>query len=262
MKRGCRRAGWRACLLGIGFGWVIAGALIALLASEGPARAEQASTDLRHFWRFDTDKPGESPVGFTAGTVVAGANSKSQAGTWKVEADPQTPTPPNRLTQEASCSAAGADAICFQLLLANDLTYEYPDLTVRLKTASEGARGRAGLVFGAKDTRNFYAAIVDLAAETMEVIRVVDGQVSLIGRAPAKRKQALWHMLRVQHNTILSKDFLEISFDGKLAFTHSDKRLGIGQIGLVTRGDAPIWFDNFDAVQLFSQRPLSPPAAY
>jgi hypothetical protein len=94
------------------------------------------------------------------------------------------------------------------------------------------------------------------------VVHVVDGQLTVIGREPVKRRKTDWHLLRVQHNTILSKDFLEISFDGQIAFTHWDKKLGAGQIGLVTRGDAAIWFDNFDAVQLFSQRPLSPPAAY
>jgi hypothetical protein len=103
---------------------------------------------------------------------------------------------------------------------------------------------------------------VDLATEVLEVVRVVDGQVTVMGREPLKRRKTDWHVLRVQHNTILSKDFLEIAFDGQIAFTHWDKKLGAGQIGLVTRGDATIWFDNFDAVQLFSQRPLSPPAAY
>ncbi|MBM4123423.1 MAG: hypothetical protein FJ246_00475 [Nitrospira sp.] len=264
MDTGCRWAGWAGWQnwVGVACGWLVAVSLLAPPAGEGTARAEQNAPDLRHFWRFDTEKSGESPAGFTAGTVVAGANSEGQAGTWKIEPDPQTPSLPNRLTQEASCPSAGADAPCFQLLLANGLTYEYPDLTVRLKTAAEGSRGRAGLVFGAKDTRNFYAAIVDLAADVLEVVHVVDGQVSLIGRGAVKRKPTPWHSLRLQHNTILSKDFLEISFDGKIVFTHLDKRLGTGQIGLVTRGDAPIWFDNFDAVQLFSQRPLSPPAAY
>lgn len=225
-------------------------------------RAEPASPDLRHFWRFDQDKPGEPPNGFAAGTAGG-----QQAGTWKVEADPEAPSPPNRLAQEAACpTVPGAEQpSCLQVLLVSGMTYEYPDLTVRLKQAAEsphGGAGGGGIVFGAKDARNFYAAIVDLAADVLEVVRVTEGQVSLIGRQPAKRKPVAWHTLRVQHNTILSKDFVEVSFDGRIVFTHWDKKLGGGQIGMVTRGDAAVWFDNFDAVQLFSQRPLSPPAAY
>jgi hypothetical protein len=118
-------------------------------------------------------------------------------------------------------------------------------------------------VFGAtKDARTFYAAVVDLAAGTLDVMRVMDGKMTSIGREAVKLKPVPWHTLRLQHNTILSKDFLEISFDGHIVYTRSDEKLGAGQIGLVTRGDAPVWFDNFDAVQLFSQRLLSPPAAY
>ena len=117
-------------------------------------------------------------------------------------------------------------------------------------------------MFGARDQRNFYAALVDPASEMLEVIRVVDGQISILGREPAKREKGAWHRLRVQHNTILSKDFLEIAFDGRIVFTLWRQALGAGQIGLATRGEAPLAFDHLAAIQLYSQRPLSPPAAY
>jgi hypothetical protein len=238
---------------------VIVGLVAWFGAGHALLQAEPTSPDLRHFWRFDQDKLGDAPAGFSA--VMLG---EGQMGTWKVEADPQAPSVPNRLTLHASCPGAGSaeKPDCLQVLLVNGLTYEYPDLAVRLKMASEGPCGGAGLVFRAKDARNFYAAIVDLATDSLEVVHVVEGHVTVIGREPVKRRKTDWHLLRVQHNTILSKDFLEISFDGQIAFTHWDKKLGAGQIGLATRGDATIWFDNFDAVQLFSQRPLSPPAAY
>jgi hypothetical protein len=234
-------------------GWLAAG----LLLGSGLALAEKPSLDLRHFWRFDTDKPGQPPAGFSA--VVLGEGPAD----WKVESDPQTPSAPNRLVQNASCQAS-----CFQLLLVDGVSYEYPDLTVRLRFAPPNASGgnagaAAGVVFKAeKNAQNFHAAIVDPERNELRVVRVTGGQVTELGRAPVKLKPVPWHTLRLQHNTILSKDFLEVSFDGQIVFTHWDTRLGSGQIGLVTTKGAPVWFDNFDAVQLFSQRPLSPPAAY
>lgn len=227
--------------------------------------AETASPDLRHFWRFDTDKPGQPPAGFSA--VLFG---EGPTANWIVEADPQTPSAPNRLVQSTPCQTVPdhAPSGCLQLLLVDGLIYEYPDLTVRLRFAPRNDQsgtggGAAGIVFKAeKDARNFYAALVDPAAAALEVIRVVEGRVTVLGREPVKRKPVPWHTLRVQHNTILSKDFLEISFDGQIVFTRWDTKLGAGHIGLVTKSGAPIWFDNFDAVQLFSQRLLSPPAAY
>ncbi|MCH7566668.1 MAG: hypothetical protein IH787_03240 [Nitrospirae bacterium] len=117
-------------------------------------------------------------------------------------------------------------------------------------------------MFGLKDPENFYAALVDLTAGTLEVIRVLDGKDTVLGRAPVRRKQAPWHSLRVQRNTILSKEFIQTSFDGRLAVSVEDNALGAGQIGLMTRGGSLMGFDNFHVIHLYSQRPFSPPAAY
>ncbi len=148
------------------------------------------------------------------------------------------------------------------MLLAEGLIYDYPDLAIRLRVTSPGSQGVGGAVFSVKDSRNFYATVVDLATDTLEVIRVLDGKETMLVRTQVKRWAAEWHLLRVQHNTILSKEFIETVFDNQLAVSVQDKALGAGQIGLVTRGEATISFDNFHAIPLYSQRPLSPPAAY
>lgn len=243
--------------------WTISGEGLTRAEGQGAGaqtqpRREQTTHDLRHLWNFDAEKPGQTPAGFSAGTIGSGLR-----GVWRVEADPQAPTAPNMLVQTMPCSSA-ANSECLQVLFAEGITYEYPDLAVRFRIASEGLRGGGGIVFGARDARNCYAAIVELATDTLEVVRVVDGQVTVLGHEPVKRGKTAWHLLRVQHNTILSKDFMEISFDGHIVFSswYKYKELGAGQIGLVTRGEAVVGFDNFHAIQLFSQRPLSPPAAY
>src|SRR5574341_1250795 len=229
-----------------------AGALVVLVlaGAEPPVKREHTTNDLRHFWNFDGDRPGERPSGFSTGTIGEGT-----LGEWKIEADPQAPSSPNRLVQTTPCPAGTAG--CLQVLLVEGTTYEYPDLTVRLRPAGEGNQGTGGLVFGARDARNFYAAMVDLATDTLEVIRVLDGRVTVLGRQGVKRDKSAWHRLRAQHNTILSKDYVEISFDGRIVFSTWEKAVGSGKIGLITRGEGPLAFDNLNAIQLFSQRPLS-----
>ncbi|MEW6543995.1 MAG: hypothetical protein AB1411_10340 [Nitrospirota bacterium] len=238
---------------------LIVGSRHALAGEEKGARAynekAQAELDLRHLWNFDKDKPGGPPAGFIALTVGAG-----QAGGWTVEADPLAPSAPNRLSQTVLCPGG-----CYQLLLAEGVTYDYVDLTVRLRVvsgtpATTGATG--GAVFRVKDERNFHAALVDLAAQSLEVIRVVDGQATVLAHEPVKLRPGAWHPLRVLHETILSKDLMEISFDGKIVFSTWDQERYGGRIGLATRGDAAIGFDNFHVIRLYSQKPLSPPAAY
>jgi hypothetical protein len=213
----------------------------------------QVFRDQRHVWNFDDDQPGQPPAAFRAETVGAGS-----PGSWKVEADARTPSPPNRVVQATPCLGDG----CYQVLLAESVRYEYPEAAVRLRALTEVGQAAAGIIFDAKDPRTFYAALADVRADVLEVVRVVDGQITVLGREPLKRRPGDWHTLRVQHNTILSKDYLEISFDGRIVFSRWDPPFGGGQVGLVTRGDSPIAFDNLHVVQLYAQRPMSPPAAY
>src|ERR1043166_4297787 len=91
--------------------WLVAG----MVTAGGMAIGGKASPDLRHFWRFDTDKPGQMPAGFSAGMLGEGP-----AGDWKVEADPQAPSAPNRLRQSVSCPAASPEPACLQLLRSEE----------------------------------------------------------------------------------------------------------------------------------------------
>jgi hypothetical protein len=75
-------------------------------------------------------------------------------------------------------------------------------------------------------------------------------------------KAVPWHTLRIQRNTILSKDFIETFFDGPLVVTIEDQSLAAGQVGLLVRGHTALDFDSLHAIPLFSQRPFSAPAAY
>ena len=204
-------------------------------------------------WNFDTDDQGNVPTGFSADTVGGGPS-----GQWKIVADPEAPSVPHVLTQSAPCAASA----CFQLLLADGLTYEYLDLTVGLKFNSSSARGAAGIVFGVRDKQNFYAALVDPATDTLELIRVADEHETVLGRAHVKRGKRPWHRLRIQYNTIISKEYIQTSFDGKLAVSVQVETLVSGKIGLVTQGQPVSEFDSLHVAPLYSSRPLSPPAAY
>ena len=111
----------------------------------------------------------------------------------------------------------------------------------------DAATGVGGVVFGVQDARHFY---------------VVDGKETRLGTSLITPKAAPWHMLRIQRNTIISKDFIETFFDGQLAVTVEGQSLAIGRVWLLVRGQTALDFDSVHAIPLFSQRPLSVPAAY
>jgi hypothetical protein len=213
----------------------------------------QALGGLFNQWAFDTQKPDEPPSGFSPVDFGEGP-----AAIWHVAADAEAPTKPNVVRGSSSCQ----ESTCYRLLVADKFEYEYPDITVRLQLPGQGAVGIGGVVLGVKDAKNFYAVSVDLVGQTLEIFRVIDGKESVLGRAPIKPKAVAWHTLRVQRNTIISKDFMETFFDGQLVASVEDQALGLGRIGLLIRGKTTLSFDSLHAVPLYSHRPLSPPAAY
>lgn len=210
---------------------------------------KQVKGGLFNFWNFDKQAPGAMPQGFVAATY-----SEGPEGVWKIEVEPAAPSAPHAVLAVSACAA------CSDLLIAQDFKYEYPDLAVRLHQIR--GQGSMGIVFGFKDRMNFYAALVDLSGKTLRVIRVVAGKEAVLGEAPLKIKPVEWHTFRVQRNTIISKDFIETFFDGQVTLSVEDQSLGLGQIGLLVRGDLSVQFDSFNAAPLYSHRPLSPPAAY
>lgn len=239
---------------------------VVVLAAAGPVAAvpresheekeanlkKQATGGLFHKWTFDTDAANTIPGGFASLSMEA----ESQA-TWAVASDATAPSVPNVVAVTSGCDGAS----CFRLLVAQGLQYEYPDLTVRFRSADESA-GIGGMVFGVKDARNFYAALVDLGSRSAQVIRMVDGAITVLGQTAVVLKAIDWHSLRVQRNTIISKDFIETFVDGVLVLSVEDQTLGTGEVGLLTQGKTSLFFDTFHAVPLFSHRPLSAPAAY
>ena len=211
---------------------------------------KQATGGLFQKWTFDQDQIDSLPDGFEQGIPGDGPPA-----TWAVLASPNAPSPPNAVAGSSSCTQG-----CYQVLMAKGLEYEYPDLSVRFH-APDGA-GAGGLVLGVRDARSFYAAVVDPVLRKAQLFRISDGRSSPLAQAPVTLKQVEWHSLRVQRNTIISKDFIEVYVDGTLVLSVEDQALGLGQVGLVLAGKSTMHFDSFHAVPLFSHRPLSSPPAY
>lgn len=246
------------CVAAAAFAGLVAGAAGEVGAVQKETSAEKAehlrqqtNPDLFRAWTFDKDQVGEVPKGFTV--LAAG---QQPGGVWKIETQATAPSSPNVLSGVSHCAA------CIELLIAQGFQYEYPELVIRIHEGAGAPTGQVGVVFGMRDHKNFYATVVDLSQKTIEIVRVSDGNESVVGRAALKVKPVEWHTLRVQRNTIISKDFVETVFDGNLALSVEDQAFGVGQVGLLIRGETSAHFDNFNAAPLYSSRPLSAPAAY
>lgn len=204
-------------------------------------------------WRFDDDAAGQAPKGFSE--VAVGGNG---AASWVVASGNQALSAPNLLKQVKPCGGEG----CFHILQADKVDYDFVDVILRIRPLENEKSGIGGGVFSVKDSKNFYAVLVDFSKDELSLIRVLNGEEKVLGTSQVTRKGKGWHSIRFQRNTNLSTEYIETYFDHKLAVSVQDQSLRQGGVGLVTRGSAPVGFDNLKTVRIFSQRTMSPPAAY
>lgn len=226
-----------------------------MAAMPQPPSQFQVPFELFKTWNFDKEKTEQMPAGFSSFTV-----GSAGAPIWVVTPDSNAQTPPNLLKQSAPCRAED----CSQVLLVDALQYEYLDLLVRLRLAATStvADGEAGVVFAARDHQNYYAVTINLSGKNMQVTCVQEGKATALAHSAVTPKQVVWHLLRARRNTTMSKEYIEVFFDGAQIFSVEDNTFGTGRIGLITRGSATAEFDNLTAAPLYSQKPISGPAAY
>jgi len=205
-------------------------------------------------WQFDQSALERLPEGFSQ--EVGGQTSK---GGWMVSKDETAPSRPNVVEQQQlTCG----ESQCYQLLVVDDVTVEYVDLSVRMKMRLGSPSSKAGLAYGVQDAQNFYAVVVE--PKTNEIIAYVvkNGEIKELARESVIPQSSEWHYLRIQRNTIISKEFTEIFFDHHLMIDVYDQSFKKGKFGLVSMGDGAFSFDNLRAMELMTNRPLSRPAAY
>ncbi len=247
----------QVCRVGIAVGCMCGLWAGAVLAGEQPQELPRAvlktTPPLFKEWNFNQGPLDATPTGFSLEKVEGKGN-----GEWVVQKDDSAPSGPNLVQQKLSCEGGE----CYQVMLAEDVTVEYVDLSVRMKMLLGTPEGKGGLVFGAQDSRNFYAIVAEPKSNEVIAYLVQDGQFKELGREPLKLTPMEWHFLRLQRNTIISKEFTEIHFDHHMLLAVYDQTFRKGKVGLIAIGNGGFAFDNLRAMELLTSRPLSRPAAY
>ena len=242
-------------VVGLVLGYGILGFSLEVFAKDQPQELpkpiHKTTPPLFQEWQFDKSPLNEIPEGFSL--EVSGTPS---GGGWLVNEDSLAPSRPKTVEQELTCG----EGLCYQLLTAEDSTVEYVDLSVRMKMRASS--GKAGLAYGVQDAQNFYAVVVEPKTNEIVAYVVKEGKPKELARETLILEPTEWHFLRIQRNTIVSKEFTEIFFDHHLLIDVYDQSFKIGKVGLVAMGDGAFSFDNLRAMELMTNRPLSRPAAY
>jgi hypothetical protein len=171
-------------------------------------------------WTFDDKPTGPIARGFT-GAV----------GVWSVVASDSG----KALAQ----SARSADPV-FNVALVDDAKAKDLELSVRLKAVAGELDQGGGLVWRAKDAKNYYIARYNPLEDNFRVYKVVDGKRTMFRSADIPRTPG-WHILRVT----MEGDHIRCDLDGKTYLDVRDATFPeAGKIGLWSKADAQSQFDD------------------
>jgi hypothetical protein len=183
-----------------------------------------AATGAKRTWTFDGDETGKIAAGFT-----------NDVGKWTVVSSEQG----KALYQ----SAQNGNAV-FNLTLASDTSAKDVDLSVRMKAVAGDTDQGGGLVWRARDAKNYYLARYNPLEDNYRLYKVVDGRRTLIQNADIAHSDG-WHTLRVT----MTGEQIRCYYDGKKHLEASDSTFsGAGKIGLWSKADAQSQFDELTLV--------------
>ena len=212
-------------------GLIVALLWIASLWPNPPLQADQTERTTRH-WDFDGAAPGTLPGAFVIGTLFDGR----PAGEWKILITDRAKSASQVLAQ---LQPKGTDQ-AHKLLLLEGTESGNSDVEVSyLAVAGKGDLG-GGLVWHARDDRNYYLLRASLAEQKVRLYRVVKGVQQIVKQLDYSLSAAGWHKLRIVQRGC----DIKAQYDDALLFRVCDNTFANGRIGLWTKADAVTYFDD------------------
>jgi hypothetical protein len=209
----------------IGFSLLVMGAA-GLLGAQGS----------KAVFHFDSDTPGHAPAGFTSY-----ASGGGPAGKWLVREIADAPSAKSAVVQ----TDADATDYRFPILIANQGEYADVDLSVKGKALSGKVDQGMGLVFRFRDPKSYYIIRANALENNFRLYRMVNGRRLQFAGANVKVTTGQWHTLRV----VAKGDHITGYYDGKPLIDAHDKTYDKGRIGLWTKADSVIAFDDLEVAE-------------
>jgi hypothetical protein len=191
--------------------------LVAIVLISGAASLEGPT---KRVWDFESDEPDKIAGGFS-----------NEVGRWVVAQDGK-----NRVLAQKAAS----DDDTYNVALAEGTSYQDLDLSVRLKALAGKDDQGGGLVWRAKDAKNYYIARYNPLEDNFRVYKVVAGKRTMFENAKVPGDTE-WHTLRITMKGPKIRGYL----DGKTYLEVEDSTFSeAGRIGLWSKADAQTYFDD------------------
>ena len=205
-----------------------------LLAVLTPALFSPLSVlaDTLREWHFDDVLEHKLPPDFVTGTFFDGR----PAGDWEIIKVPEAMSPPHVFAQLRNKGAEHN----YNLVLVQGTTASNLDLSVSFRAVSGKADMGGGLIWRAKDDRNYYLARANPLEQNIRVYHVVHGVRKMLKNYDEIIDVRKWHRLHV----VTQGCRVQLFYDDKPIFDLCDETFKEGRIGLWTKSDAVTYFDD------------------
>src|SRR5216684_4571489 len=202
------------------FAWT---ALIAAFVEGGWSQSAQ--------FTFEGDAIDRPPGGFTSYATGGGP-----AGKWLVKETSDAPSGKHVVMQ----TDADSTDTRFPVLIADNGNYADLDVSVRGKALSGKVDEGIGLVFRFRDPKSYYVVRANALENNFRLYKMVNGKRIQFAGANVKVPPGQWHTLRV----VAKGDHITCYFNGKALIDAHDRTYTTGKIGLWTKADSFIAFDD------------------
>ena len=177
---------------------------------------------------FDNQPVGEAPSGWVCGVTGAGSAQ------WRVEADPQAPSPPNVLTQRGRAD--------FAWCVHDAALSEDGIVAVRFKPMAGKEDQAGGVVWRWKDANTYYVARANALENNVSLYYVTGGVRRTLQYRPAPVAANAWHRIEVRFQGTR----IQVLLDDKPYIELMDTRIAeAGKAGVWTKADSVTSFDDF-----------------
>ena len=187
-----------------------------------------------HAINFESTQIGVVPEGWTA-TLTGSGDPK-----WTVESDETAPSKSKVLRQSGRAT--------YPLLLKNDTNIKDGFVEMKFKAVAGSQDRAAGIVWRAKDAKNYYVTRANALEDNVVLYKTVDGvrsPLDIVGRkggygTDVKVPANTWHSLRIDFKA----SRFRVSFNGKQLFEVEDSTFtDAGKVVLWTKADSVTLFD-------------------
>ena len=199
--------------------------LAALLLPVGAGASQTMS------FNFDGDPVDKPPAGFTSYATGGGPPGK-----WVVKEMADARSGKHVVVQ----TDADATDTRFPVLIADKGEYSDLDVGVKGKALSGKIDQGIGLVFRFRDPESYYVVRANALENNFRLYRMVNGRRLQFAGANVKVSSNEWHTLRV----VAKGEHIVCHYDGKPLIDAQDKTYSGGKIGLWTKADSVIAFDD------------------